>query len=87
MRMSGFAMTCSQSGRVGLNGVFRLQAVQEIRRALRMGRGAENGVLVLFQHLDPRRDIGGVIVPNLRRQVEVGGKKRGTELGDELLIA
>src|SRR6202051_1324486 len=49
-----------------------------------MGRGAEYRPLVVLQDLDPRRDIGGVIVANLRRQVEIGGKEGGAKFGDKL---
>jgi hypothetical protein len=75
-------MTGSRSGRVGLSGVLRLQSVQEVCRALRMGCSAENCALVVFQHFDPRGDIGGVVVANLGRQVEVGAKEGGAKLGD-----
>src|ERR1700722_855413 len=81
--VSGFAMAgASGSVRLGVGGF--LQAVQEIRRALRVGRGAKDRPLVVLQDLDPRRDISGVIVANLRRQIEVGGKKGGAKLGDQL---
>jgi hypothetical protein len=33
----------------------------------------------------PRLDIGGVIFPNLRREVEIGAKERCAKLGDKLL--
>jgi hypothetical protein len=55
--MSGFAMMRLRSGRVDLSGdgFLRrrlLQAVQEIRRALRVGCGGEDGPLVVLQNLD-----------------------------------
>jgi hypothetical protein len=62
-----------------------LQAVQIIRGALRMGGGAEYRPLVILQHRDPRCDIGGVIFPKLRREFEIGAKKRCAKLGDKLL--
>ena len=61
---------------VRLRGSGCLQAVQEIGCALRVGCGGEDRALVVFQDLDPRRDIGGVVFPNLRRKLEVGAKER-----------
>jgi hypothetical protein len=49
-----------------------LQAVQKIRGALRVRRGAEYCPLVIFQRLDPRSDIGGMVLAHCRREVEVG---------------
>src|SRR6202035_4703626 len=83
MMVSGLATAPSR--RVGLRGCGLLQAVQEIRRALRVRCRAEYRPLVVLQHLDPRRDIGGVVFANLRREFEVGTKESGTELGDKLL--
>ena len=60
-----------------------LQAVQEIRRALRVGCGAKDRPLVVFQDLDPRGDISGVIVPDLGRQFEVGGQEGRAKFGDK----
>jgi len=59
-----------------------LQAMQKISRALRMWRGSEERRLVILQYLDPRRDIGGVVRLNPRRQVEVGAKEGWAKLGD-----
>ena len=39
---------------VRLGGSGFLQAVQEVRRPLRMGCSGENCTLVIFEHLDPR---------------------------------
>jgi hypothetical protein len=51
--------------------LLRLQAAQVIRGALRVGGGAENGALVLFQHLQPVAELGGVVVADFRRDAEV----------------
>ena len=71
--------TASRRGRDS-GGVFNrqrlLQGVQKIRRALRVGCGTKDRALVVLQDLDPRCDIGGMIPPNLWRQVEVGAKER-----------
>src|ERR1700722_18502846 len=88
MRVSGFGMTPSRSACVGPSGLLRgfgfLQAVQKICCALRVRCGAEYRALVVFQHLDPRRNIGGVILANLRRQVEVRRKEGGAKLREFL---
>jgi hypothetical protein len=61
----------------GLGGCLRLlQAVQEIRRALRMGRGGEDRALVVLKNLDPRPAIGDVVRADFGGQFEVGAKKR-----------
>ncbi len=56
------------------------RAMQKIGGALRVRRGGEDRALVVLQRLDPRRDIGGMVLAKLRRQVEVGGQERGTKL-------
>jgi hypothetical protein len=68
-----------------LPGVLRLQAVQIVRGTLRMGGCAEYRPLVVLQHRDPRRDIGGVILADFRREVEVGAEERCAKLGYKLL--
>ena len=62
-----------------------LKASKKVRRPLRMGCGGKNRPLVVLQDLEPRPDIGGVILARLRRQVEIGGKKRAAQLGNEFL--
>src|ERR1700747_1632376 len=83
MRVSAFAM--APSLRRFLNGCRFLQAVQEIDRALRVRGGGEYRPLVVLQHLNPAGDIGGMVVANLRRQVEVGAQEGRAKLGDQLL--
>src|ERR1700730_13219607 len=79
---SNMRSDASRSIGVSMSGL--LQAVQEIRRALGMGGGGKNRALVVFQDLDPGRDIGGMILPNLGRQFKVGGEEGGAKLGDKL---
>ncbi len=43
----------------------RLQSLQVIDSALRVGRGREDGAGVILQNLDPMPDIGGVILARL----------------------
>jgi hypothetical protein len=49
-----------------------LEAVQKLGCALRMRCRIENRALIVLQHLDPRADIGGMILADFRREVEVG---------------
>jgi hypothetical protein len=41
-----------------------------------MRRRAENRPLVVLQDFQPRGDIGGVILPHLRGQIEIGAQER-----------
>ena len=59
-------------GRLLLGG---LVAVQVVDGALRMGRRRENRPFVLSQHLQPRGDIGRMVLAGLRRDAEVGTEK------------
>jgi hypothetical protein len=59
--------------------------MQEVRGALRMGRGGEDRALVVLQYLDPGRDIGSVIAADLGHQVKIGRKECRTQFGDKLL--
>ena len=60
-----------------------LQAVEIIGGALRVGCGAENRPLVLIQNLEPARQIGGVVVPDLRCDPEVSTQESGSQLGNQ----
>jgi hypothetical protein len=55
--------------------------VQIIDCALSVGCG----LVVVLQNGKPSRDVGGMILTDLRGEFEVGAKKRGTEFGDEFL--
>jgi hypothetical protein len=59
-----------------------LQSRNIIRRALRMRRRAEDRPLVVFQHLQPRSDIGGVVLPDFRGQIEIGAEEGAAKFGD-----
>jgi len=58
----------------------RLQCSQIIRRFLRMRRRVEYRPLVVRQHFQPRGDIGGMIFPDFRGQVEIGAEKSAAKL-------
>ena len=63
----------------------RLQAVEKIRGALRVGGCAEDGAFVFLQHVEPVPEIGGVVVPDLRRDAEVGAQESGSQLRYQFL--
>lgn len=66
-------------------GLLMLEAVPEIGCALRMGGGAEDCALDFLQDLQPALDIGGVILPRLGGQGQIGTQKRRAQLGDQFL--
>ena len=53
-----------------------LVVVQVVDGALCMGRRRENRPLVFSQDLQPRGDIGRMVLAGLRRDAEVGAEKR-----------
>jgi hypothetical protein len=52
---------------------------------MRMRRRAEDRSLVVFQDLQPRGDIGGVILPQCRGQIEIGAEECAAQLCDQFL--
>ena len=73
---------------VAIRGPFpaaRLSLVQEPDGPLGVSGGRHDRPLVALQHLDPARQIGGVILPGLQTQAEIGGEKGAPQLGDQLL--
>ena len=61
---------------LGLLIVFGLAGLQEIGGSLRVARCRENRPLVVLQSFQPSGDIGRVVVPDLRGQVQ--GRRTGT---------
>ena len=55
--------------------------MQVLRGALRMRGGAEDQAPVVLQGLQPVADIGGVVLANLGRDLEISTEKSGTKLG------
>jgi len=47
-----------------------------------MRRRAEDRRLVAFQHFQPRGDIGGVVLPDFRSQVEIGAQEGAAQFRD-----
>jgi hypothetical protein len=47
--------------------------------------GRENCPLVVFEDLQPIVDIAGVVLANLRGDLQIGTQKRSAKLGDESL--
>jgi hypothetical protein len=55
----------------------RLQAVDEIRRALRVAGRGEDRAVVCLENVHPVGDVGGVILARLKRQIKIGTEERG----------
>jgi len=49
---------------------------------LRLAGGGEDRPLVVLQDLQPRRDIGGVVVAGFRRDAKIGAEKRRADFRD-----
>ena len=64
--------------------LLRLQPVQIIGGTLRMAAAVKIDRLSFFNTCSHDRDIGGVILANLRRDAEIGAEKRRAELGNQL---
>ena len=62
-----------------------LVVVQVVNGALRVGRRREDRPLVLSQDLEPRGDIGGMVLACLRRDAEISAEKRRADFGHEFL--
>ena len=63
----------------------RLELVQEIDGALGMGGGGEDRAALVLQNFQPRGEVGGVVVADLRGEFEIGAQESGAQLGDEFL--
>ena len=61
--------------------------MQKIGSPLRMGGGAENQPLVVLQGFQPVADIGGVILADLRGDLEICAKESGAELSESSSLA
>jgi hypothetical protein len=60
----------------------RLQAVQIIGGALRMGGGGKDKPLVVLQCFQPVPDIGGVILANFGGDFQIGAEEGRSQLGN-----
>jgi predicted GNAT superfamily acetyltransferase len=56
--------------------------MQIIGGLLRMAGGGEDRPLIVLQDLQPRRDIGGVVVAGFRRDAKIGAEKRRANFSD-----
>jgi len=61
------------------------EVVEIIHGALGVRCGAENRPLAVFQDLEPRGDIGAVVLPDFRGDIEVHAKIGGPQLGNEFI--
>ena len=55
----------------------RPQAVDEVRRALRVAGRGEDRAVVCLEHVQPVGDVGGVVLARLKRQIKIGTEERG----------
>jgi hypothetical protein len=53
-----------------------LQAVDEVRRSLRVAGCREDRAVVCLEHDQPVGDVGGVSLTRLKRQIKVGTEER-----------
>ena len=56
--------------------------MQIIGGLLRMAGGGEDRPRIVLQDLQPRRDIGGVVVAGFRRDAKIGAEKRRANFSD-----
>ncbi len=63
----------------------RLEPVQIIDGALRMGSGLEDRAVVVLENLEPSGYVGRVILLDFRSEFEVGASEGGSQFGDEFL--
>jgi hypothetical protein len=61
-----------------------LAVVQEVHGPLRVGCRCEDGPFVVFEDLDPASDAGGVVLPHLRGEAEIGTQERAAQLRHKL---
>ena len=70
--------------REGFRGFFlRDNTVDEVRGALRVACGGENGMLVILEDFEPPCDVGGVILVKLKGKV--GAQEGRSQLGHQFL--
>jgi hypothetical protein len=62
-----------------------LKPVEKIDGALCVRCSLDYGALVVPEHVEPGRDVRGVIVPDFRRQFQVSAEESRAELGHEFL--
>jgi hypothetical protein len=61
----------------------RLQALDEVRRALRVASCGEDRAMVCLEHVQPVGNVGRVVLARLKRQIQVGAEERSAEFGHE----
>jgi hypothetical protein len=65
--------------RIRLGG--RLQAVDEVRRALRVAGRGEDRAVVCLEHVEQVGDVGGMVLARFKREIKIGTEERGAEFG------
>ena len=66
---------------------YRLQTVDEVRRALRVASRGEDCAIVCLEHVQSVGDVGGVALTGLKRQIKIGTEERSAELAASSSIA
>ena len=61
------------------SGGLALQAVDQVRRALRVAGRGEDSTVVCLEHVQPVGDAGSVVLTWLKRQIQIGTEERGAE--------
>lgn len=56
---------------------------EEVGGALGLGRSGEDGALVGLEDLEPAGDVGGVVLTDLRRELELAADEGSSEFSDE----
>ena len=69
----------------GLFSLRRLELLQEVSGALRMGGGREDGAFVVLEDFEPVAEIGRVVLADVGRDAEIGAEEGGTEFRNKFL--
>ena len=66
-----------------IRGAGGLQAVDEVRRALRVARRGKDRAAVCLEYIQPGGDVGGVVLTRLKRQIKIGTEEGGAKFRHE----
>jgi hypothetical protein len=59
--------------------------VEVVDGPLRVGGGAEDRALVVFEHLKPAGEIGSMVLADFGREIKIGAEEGGAEFRHEFL--
>jgi hypothetical protein len=57
--------------------------MEELGRLRRLGRGREDRLLVIAEHFQPAAEIGGMVCPRDRGNLQPGAEKGGADLRNQ----